>query len=160
MLKINLILYNYNNSILSAIKGSLFFIMKKETLITILVFCFLTIAVLLATRLIYQNYRKERILLNGKILCAQIMSTSISYYKKNGKYLVNDKVSFNDDYIDARTNPYFSLFSTYPIDENTQGISVFGTLDGTDYELKVVFNKDDEPQPLKSLKIQTIKIKK
>ena len=134
--------------------------MKKETIITIFVFCFLTIAVILATRLIYQNYRKERILLNGRILCAQIMSVSISYYKKNGEYLVNDKVSFNDEYLDARTNPYFSLFSTYPIDENTEGISVFGTIDGTDYELRATFNKEAEPQSIKSIKIQTIKHKK
>ena len=134
--------------------------MKKETIITIFVFCFLTIAVILATRLIYQNYRKERILLNGKILCAQIMSASISYYKKNGEYLVNDKVSFNDEYLDARTNPYFSLFSTYPIDENTEGISVFGTIDGTDYELRAAFNKEAEPQSIKNIKIQTIKHKK
>ena len=134
--------------------------MKKETIITIFVFCFLTIAVILATRLIYQNYRKERILLNGKILCAQIMSASISYYKKNGEYLVNDKVSFNDEYLDARTNPYFSLFSTYPIDENTEGISVFGTIDGTDYELRAAFNKEAEPQSIKNIKIQIIKHKK
>ncbi|MCR4662886.1 MAG: hypothetical protein K5622_03240, partial [Endomicrobiaceae bacterium] len=82
------------------------------------------------------------------------------YYRDHGKYLVNDKVSFNEEYLDARRNPYFSIFSTYPVDENTQGISVFGTVEGTDYELKLVFNKEDEPQPLKKLKIQTIKYKK
>ena len=36
---------------------------------------------------------------------------------------------------------------------------MFGTVEGTDYELKLVFNKHDEPQPLKKLKIQTIKHK-
>lgn len=134
--------------------------MKKETIITLIVFLFLTTAVVLSIKLTYQNYRKERLLLNGKILCAQIMSASINYYRNNGKYLINDKVSFNDDLLDARTNPYFSTFSTYPIDENTQGISVFGNIEGTDYELKITFNKDDEPTPLKDLKIQTIKHKK
>ena len=134
--------------------------MKKETIITIIVFLLLTAAVVLSIKLTYQNYRKERLLLNGKILCAQIMSASINYYRNNGKYLINDKVSFNDDLLDARTNPYFSTFSTYPIDENTQGISVFGNVEGMDYELKVTFNKDDEPTPLKDLKIQTIKLKK
>ncbi|MCR4662499.1 MAG: hypothetical protein K5622_01265 [Endomicrobiaceae bacterium] len=135
--------------------------MKKETIVTIVIFILLTIAIVIAIRLISQNYREGKLLLNGRVLCAQIMSTSISYYKHNGKYLVNDKVSFNEEYpLDARTNPYFSLFSTYPIDENTQGISVFGTIDNTDYELKVIFNKDDEPQSLRNIKIQTIKHKK
>jgi hypothetical protein len=89
------------------------------------------------------------------------MNASITYYKNNGKYLVNDKVSFNEEYpLDARTNPYFSTFSTYPIDENTQGISVFGNIEGTDYELRVVFNNNDKPQSLRNIKIQTIKYKK
>lgn len=134
--------------------------MKKETVITVLVFFFLTVAVVLAIKLIYQNYKNERCLLNGKILCAQIMSASINYYRTNGKYLVNDKVSFNDDLLDARTNPYFSIFSTYPVDENTQGISVFGTVEGTDYELRTVFDNNAEPLPLKKIKIQTIKLNK
>ena len=135
--------------------------MKKETFITITVFCLLTIAVLLAIKLIYQNYKNERLLLNGRVLCSQIMSASITYYKNNNVYLVNDKVSFNEEYpLDARTNPYFSTFSTYPIDEDHQGISVFGTIEGTDYELKTIFNKNDNPLPLKDIKIQTIKHKR
>jgi len=135
--------------------------MKKETFITITVFCLLTVAVLLAIKLIYQNYKKERLLLNGRVLCSQIMSASITYYKNNNIYLVNDKVSFNEAYhLDARTNPYFSTFSTYPIDEDHQGISVFGTIEGTDYELKTVFNKNDNPIPLKDIKIQIIKHKR
>lgn len=134
--------------------------MKKETITTIIVFCLLTIAIILSVKLIYQNYSKERMLLNGKILCVQIMSASIHYYRESGIYLVNDKVSFNDYYLDARTNPYFSFYSTYPVDKNRQGISVFGTIDGIDYELKTVFNNDSEPLPLKDIKIQTIKIKK
>ena len=135
--------------------------MKKEIIITFIVFCLLTVAFVMAVKLIYQNYKESKSLLNGRVLCTQIMSASITYYKNNGVYLVNDKVSFNEDYpLDARTNPYFSTFSTYPIDENTQGISVYGNVDGTDYELKVVFNKNDEPKSLRNIKIQTIKHKK
>ena len=137
------------------------FTLKKEIIVTILVFFFLTIAIIIAIRLVYQNYKESKLLLNGRVLCTQIMNASITYYKNTGKYLVNDNISVNDEYpLDARTNPYLSTFSTYPIDENTQGISVFGTIDGTDYELKVVFNKDDEPQSLRNIKIQTIKDKK
>ncbi len=135
-------------------------IFKKEFIVTFLVFCILFFALLVSVNLIYQNYRKDRILLNGKILCVQIMSASIVYYRKHGEYLVNDRVSHNDNYLDARTNPYFSIFSTYPVDENTQGISVFGTIEGTEYELKTVFDKNSEPIPLKDIKIQTIKHKK
>ena len=134
--------------------------MKKENIITIIVCCLLIVAFVMIIKLTYQNYRRDRFLLNGKILCVQTMSASILYYRDTGKYLENDKVSFNDYYLDARTNPYFSIFSTYPIDENTQGISVFGTVEGTDYELKTSFNKDAEPLPLKKIKIQTIKYKK
>ena len=132
--------------------------MKKETLITITIFCLLIIAIILAIKIIQKNYRKDRLLLNGKVLCAQIMNASITYYKKNGKFLVNDKVSSNEAYfIDARTNPYFSVFSTYPVNENTQGISVFGTIDGTDYEMKMVFDKNAEPLPLRKIKVKLIK---
>ena len=135
--------------------------LKKEIIITFIVFCLLTVAFVVAVKLIYQNYKESKSLLNGRVLCTQIMNASITYYKNNGIYLVNDKVSFNEDYpFDARTNPYFSTFSTYPIDENTQGISVYGNIEGTDYELKVVFNKDDEPKSLRNIKIQTIKHKK
>lgn len=137
------------------------FKLKKEVIATVLIFCLLSIAIVISLKLIYKNYQDSKFLINGKILCAQIMNASITYYKETGKYLINDKVSVNDKYpLDARTNPYFSTFSTYPIDEKTQGISVFGTIDGTDYELKVIFNKDDEPKALKNLKIQTIKHKK
>ena len=134
--------------------------MKKETFKTFIVFCLLFIIAACAVKFIFQSYKIERFLLNGKILCAQLMSASIKYYKETGIYLENDKVSFRDEYIDARRNPYFSIFSTYPIDEKTQGISVFGTVEGNDYELRIAFNKDSEPQPLKNLKFQTIKRKK
>jgi hypothetical protein len=135
--------------------------MNKEKIVNIIIFVFLLVALTISVQLIFQNYRMDKLLLNGRVLCCQIMNASITYYKNNGKYLVNDKVSINNEYpLDARTNPYFSVFSTYPIDENTQGISVFGTIYGTDYELKVIFNKDDEPKSLKNIEVQTIKYKK
>ena len=130
------------------------FTLKKEIIATILVFCLLTIAIVISIKLVYQNYKESKLLLNGRVLCTQIMNASIRYYKAKGVYLINDKVSVNDEYpIDARTNPYFSVFSTYPIDENTQGISVFGNIEGTDYELRVVFNNNDKPQSLRNIKI-------
>jgi hypothetical protein len=87
------------------------------------------------------------------------MNASIKYYKEHGVYLQNDKVSVNEEYpLDARTNPYFSVFSTYPVDENTQGISVFGTINNKNYEMRVVFNKDDEIKSIRNIKVKTIKL--
>ena len=134
--------------------------MKKETIITIIGFCLLTIAVLSAIKLIYLNYKEERILLNGRVLCAQLMSAAITHYKNTSEYLETDKISNCDEYLDARTNPYFSLYSIYSVDENTQGISVFGIIDGVEYELKTIFNKNSEPVPLKNIKIKVIQHKK
>ena len=87
------------------------------------------------------------------------MNASIKYYKEHGVYLQNDKVSVNEEYpLDARTNPYFSVFSTYPVDENTQGISVFGTINNKNYEMRAVFNKDDEIKSIRNIKVKTIKL--
>ena len=134
------------------------FYIKKETLVTIVVFSLLIIVIFLSIDIIRKDYVKNKKLLDGKILVSQLMNASITYYRNNGKYLVNDKVSFNDEYpFDARLNPYFSVFSTYPVDENKQGISVFGTIDKTKYEIKVVFDKNDEPTSLENMKIQIIK---
>ena len=135
--------------------------MKKETIISFLVFCVLTVIVVISIKLTYNNYQTSKQIFNGKVLCSALMNASIKYYKENGVYLENDKVSVNEEYpFDARTNPYFSVFSTYPVDENTQGISVFGTVNKKDYELKVVFNKDDDIKSIRNIKIQTIKQKK
>ena len=112
-------------------------------------------------KLTYNNYQTSKQMFNGKVLCSEIMNASIKYYKENGIYLQNDKVSVNDEYpIDARTNPYFSVFSTYPVDEDTQGISVFGTVNQKDYEMKVVFDKDDDVKSIRNINIQVIKHKK
>ncbi len=135
--------------------------MRKETIISFLVFCALTVILVISMKLTYNNYQTSKQIFNGKVLCSALMNTSIKYYKENGVYLENDKVSVNEEYsFDARTNPYFSVFSTYPVDENTQGISVFGTVNKKDYELKLVFNKDDDMKSIRNIKIQTIKQKK
>ena len=134
--------------------------MKKETIISFLVFCVLTVVVVISMKLTYNNYQTSKQIFNGKVLCSEIMNASIKYYKENGVYLENDKVSVSEDYpFDARTNPYFSVFSTYKVDEKTQGISVFGTVNKKDYELKVVFDKDDDVKSIRNIKIQTIKHK-
>lgn len=135
--------------------------MKKETVISFLVFCMLAIVIVISMKLTYNNYQTSKQMFNGKVLCSEIMNASIKYYKENGIYLQNDKVSVNDEYpIDARTNPYFSVFSTYPVDEDTQGISVFGTVNQKDYEMKVVFDKDDDVKSIRNINIQVIKHKK
>ncbi len=134
--------------------------MRKETVISFLVFCVLVIVIVISINLTYKNYQISKQIFNGKVLCSELLNTSIKYYRENGHYLENDKVSVNYEYpFDARTNPYFSTFSTYPIDENTQGISVFGTVNNKNYELKVIFNKDDDIKSIRNIKIQTIKTK-
>ena len=134
--------------------------MRKETVISFLVFCVLVIVIVISINLTYKNYQISKQIFNGKVLCSELLNTSIKYYRENGHYLENDKVSVNYEYpFDARTNPYFSTFSTYPIDENTQVISVFGTVNNKNYELKVIFNKDDDIKSIRNIKIQTIKTK-
>ena len=133
--------------------------MKKETIITFIVFCMLFVMVVISIKLTYRSYQLSKQLFNGNILCSRIMNASIKYYKEHGVYLQNDKVSVNEEYpLDARTNPYFSVFSTYPVDENTQGISVFGTINNKNYEMRVVFNKDDEIKSIRNIKVKTIKL--
>lgn len=135
--------------------------MRKETVTSFLVFCVLVVVIAISIKLTYENYQTSKQIFNGKVLCSELLNASIKYYKENGHYLENDRVSVNYEYpFDARTNPYFSTFSTYPIDETTQGISVFGTVNDKDYELKVVFNKDDEIKSIRNIKIETIKHKR
>ena len=134
--------------------------MKKDTILSFLVFCVLAVVIVISMKLTYNNYQTSKQMFSGKVLCSEIMNASIKYYKENGIYLRNDKVSVNDEYpIDARTNPYFSVFSTYPVDQDKQGISVFGTVNKKDYELKVVFNNDDDVKSIRNIKIETIKYK-
>ena len=135
--------------------------MRKESVTSFFVFCVLVVVIAISIKLTYENYQISKQIFNGKVLCSELLNASIKYYRENGHYLENDRVSVNYDYhFDARTNPYFSTFSTYPIDENTQGISVFGTVNNKDYELKVVFNKDDDIKSIRNIKIETIKHKK
>lgn len=133
---------------------------NKDKLTIFFVSLSLIFLLLISAYLIYENYSREKIFLTGKILCTQIMNAEITYYRENGKYLINDKVSFNDYYpLDARTNPYFSVFSTYPIGENKQEIILFGSLDMEKYNLKVVFDNNSETKTLKNIDIKIIKNK-
>lgn len=133
---------------------------NKDKLTIILVSLLLIIFLLSSAFLIYKDYEKEKIFLMGKILCTQIMNAEITYYRENGKYLVNNKISFNDYYpIDVRTNPYFSIFSTYPIDENKQGLTLFGSFEMEKYELQVVFDNNSKTQSLKNVDVKIIKNK-
>lgn len=133
---------------------------NKDKLTIFFVFLSLIFLLLISAYLIYENYSREKIFLTGKILCTQIMNAEITYYRENGKYLINDKVSFNDYYpLDARTNPYFSVFSTYPIGEDKQEIILFGSLDMEKYNLKVVFDNNSETKTLKNIDIKIIKNK-
>lgn len=88
------------------------------------------------------------------------MNAEITYYRENGKYLINDRVSFNDYYpLDARTNPYFSVFSTYPVGKNKQGFTLFGSLEMKNYKLEVVFDNESETKSIKNIDVKIIKNK-
>lgn len=133
---------------------------NKDKLLIFCVSLSLISLLLFSAFLIYQNYRREKIFLMGKILCTQIMNAEITYYRENGKYLINDKVSFNDYYpLDARTNPYFSVFSTYPVGKNKQGFTLFGSLEMKNYKLEVVFDNESETKSIKNIDVKIIKNK-
>ncbi len=130
---------------------------KKEKLLTICVVSITLILLILATHLLIKNYTMEKKFETGKILCVQLLNASITHYHRTGKYLVNDKVTHNEEYpFDARTNPYFSVFSTYPAGGRKQAISVFGSGEMDKYELRVVFDEDSETKNIKNIKIQTL----
>ncbi len=133
---------------------------NKDKLLIFCVSLSLISLLLFSAFLIYQNYRREKIFLMGKILCTQIMNAEITYYRENGKYLINDRVSFNDYYpLDARTNPYFSVFSTYPVGKNKQGFTLFGSLEMKNYKLEVVFDNESETKSIKNIDVKIIKNK-
>ncbi len=120
----------------------------------------MTLLLVFSSLYIVRKYKKENLLEAGKALCVHLMNAGITYYREHGTYLINDKVSFNEDYpYDARTNSYFSIFSTYPVGGKKQAISVFGSQEMKDYELRVVFDEDSEIQNLKNIKIQYFKKK-
>lgn len=130
----------------------------KESLFTFSSIVLIIILLITAVCMINNNYRKERFLEIGKVLCTQLMNASITYYHEHGRYLVNDKVSFNHDYpFDARTNLYFSVFSTYPTTTGKQVILFFGSDEVKDYELRVIFDKYAETTNLKNINIEVLK---
>mgnify|MGYP006872982443 CR=1 FL=1 len=128
----------------------------------VIMFCAIMIVVsllLVTVRLINKNYQKEKMLEIGKVLCTQLMNASITYYREHGYYLVNDRVSFNHDYpFDARTNLYFSTFSTYPTPTGKEVLLFFGSNEMKNYELRVVFDKFAEATNLKNAKIQVLRV--
>ena len=88
------------------------------------------------------------------------MNAEITYYRETGKYLINDKVSFNNYYpLDARTNPYFSVFSTYPVGKNKQKITLFGSLKMKNYKLEVVFDNESETGSVKKIDVKIVENK-
>lgn len=111
--------------------------------------------------LTYQEYILSSRLTLGQILCSQIRNAQLFYHQQNNDYLVLDKVFFNDDLgIDARNNPYFYTFSTYPVDNNTQRIVVFGSDKMKDYEIHLDFKPTDKKSNnLRDLDIKIIKNK-
>ncbi len=113
---------------------------------------------LLSVHFINKNYQTEKMLEAGKILCTQLMNASITYYREHGYYLLNDKVSFNHDYpFDARTNLYFSIFSTYPTTTGKEVLLFFGSDKMKKYELRVIFDKNAETTNLKNIKVEVLK---
>lgn len=134
--------------------------MEKENRDMLITFCAVSVTIallLIATHLMIRNYQLEKRFETGKILAVQLLNASINYYHKTGKYLINDKVTHNDEYpFEARTNPYFSVFSTYPAGGGKQAISVFGSGEMLKYELRIVFDENTKTKGIKDIKIQTL----
>ncbi len=131
---------------------------SRELLFTLVAISMVIVLLIAAVYIINTNYRKEKYLETGKILCTQLMNASITYYHEHGKYLINEKVSFNHDYpFDARTNLYFSVFSTYPTTTGKQVLLFFGSNEMKNYELRVIFDKYAETTNLKNIKVEVLK---
>jgi len=111
--------------------------------------------------LTYQEYILSSRLTLGQILCSQIRNAQLVYYKEHNEYISLDKVFFSDDLgIDARNNPYFYTFSTYPVDSNIQRIVVFGSDKMKDYEIHLDFKPSDRrTNNLRDLDIKVVKNK-
>ena len=134
--------------------------MEKEKKDTLIAFCAVAIVIILllsATHLLIKNYQIEKKLETGKIVAVQLLNACIKHYHETGEYLINDKVTHNDAYpFEARTNPYFSVFSTYPAGGGKQAISVFGSGEMLKYELRIVFDENTKTKGIKDIKIQTL----
>ena len=109
--------------------------------------------------LTYQEYILSSRITLGQILCSQIRNAQLFYHQQNNDYLVLDKVFSNDELgIDARNNPYFYTFSTYPIDDSTQRVVVFGSDQMKDYEIYLDFKPTDKKSNnLRDLDIKVVK---
>lgn len=131
----------------------------RDRVKTVLSFAAVFAAMSVLVWLVYQRYLREEMLSSGQILCNQIMNANLTYYSEHGIYLTNDKVSFNKDFpLDARTNPYFSVFSTYPLENNKQGITVFGSDKMQNYEIRLEYDEEvSKSKSIKDLKMKVVK---
>jgi len=111
--------------------------------------------------LTYQEYILSSRITLGQVLCSQIRNAQLYYYQQNKEYIVLDKVFSSDELgIDARNNPYFYTFSTYPVDNNTQRVVVYGSDKMKEYEVYLDFDSSDKnTNNLKNLDIKVIKNK-
>ncbi|MEA5000383.1 MAG: hypothetical protein VB017_00690 [Endomicrobiaceae bacterium] len=131
-----------------------------DNLKTVLLFLAIIIMIILALHFTYNKYLKDTMLTDGKILCNQIMNAQMAYYSENKKFMSLDKVSYVEELpLDARNNPYFSVFSTYQINEKKQGITVFGSEEMEGYEIHLEFDDKAKIRSIKNLKMEVFKNK-
>lgn len=111
--------------------------------------------------LTYQEYILSSRITLGQILCSQVRNAQLFYYQEHNEYLTLDKVFSNEALdIDARNNPYFYTFSTYPLDDKTQRVVVYGSEEMQDYEIYLDFNATDKrTNNLRDLNIKVVKNK-
>lgn len=134
---------------------------RIDNLKTIILFIVIIIIIIFALHFTYKKYLTDTMLTDGKILCSQIMNAHQSYYSEHKKYLTLNKVSYVEEFpLDARTNPYFSVFSTYQFNKDKQGIIVFGSDEMKDYEIHLEFDeKISKLRSIKNLKMEVVKNK-
>ena len=111
--------------------------------------------------LTYQEYILSSRITLGQVLCSQIRNAQLYYYQENKEYIVLDKVFSSDELgIDASNNPYFYTFSTFPVDDATQRVVVYGSDQMKGYEIYLDFDSTDKKtNNLKNLDIKVIKNK-
>lgn len=111
--------------------------------------------------LTYQEYILSSRITLGQVLCSQIMNAQLYYYQQNNKYVTLNKVFSSDELgIDARTNHYFYTFSSFPVDNTTQRVVVYGSDKMKGYEIYLDFDSTDKKtNNLKNLDIKVVKNK-
>lgn len=125
---------------------------------TIVLFMAIIIMIIFALHITYEKYMRDTMLTDGKILCNQIMNAQMSYYSENKKFMTLNKVSYVEEFpLDARNNPYFSVFSTSQSGDK-QEITVFGSEEMEGYEIHLEF--DNNTNKLRSIKKLKMNVKK